>query len=271
MALKVGDQAPDFELRSHRGGTVKLSDFRGKRQVVVTSIPYTVNKATLIEQIAAQILERKLPQVVDVRDESTTDVRIVLELKTDAEPEVAMAAVRVLERAGMDVEIPHRPLCCGRPLFDYGMLDTARAWLGDVIDALRPALDAGMPVVGLEPSCVAVFRDEVLNLFPDAPDFRRLAQQTCTFAEFLDRHTHKTGSGDRAGEEMGLVQGHRLPPGSRIDEGRSDVEMWPGAFRGRIVRCPVIGHDLIEPRTPIAANELICVIIRHDFNGVSIP
>jgi len=64
---------------------------RGKRQVVVTSIPYTVNKATLIEQIAAQILERKLPQVIDVRDESTTDVRIVLELKAEAEPEVAMA------------------------------------------------------------------------------------------------------------------------------------------------------------------------------------
>jgi DNA gyrase subunit A len=73
-------------------GQYKVEDLpRGKRQVVVTSIPYTVNKATLIEQIAAQILERKLPQVVDVRDESTTDVRIVLELKTESEPEVAMA------------------------------------------------------------------------------------------------------------------------------------------------------------------------------------
>src|SRR5690606_29940493 len=64
---------------------------RGKRQVVVTSVPYTVNKASVIEQIASLIIERKLPQVVDVRDESTTDVRIVLELKSDAEPEVAMA------------------------------------------------------------------------------------------------------------------------------------------------------------------------------------
>jgi DNA gyrase subunit A len=73
-------------------GQYKVEDLpRGKRQVVVTSIPYTVNKASLIEQFAAQILERKLPQVVDVRDESTTDVRIVLELKSDAEPDVAMA------------------------------------------------------------------------------------------------------------------------------------------------------------------------------------
>ena len=64
---------------------------RGKRQILITSIPYTVNKASLIEQIATQITERKLPQVLDVRDESTTEVRVVLELKADAEPEVAMA------------------------------------------------------------------------------------------------------------------------------------------------------------------------------------
>jgi DNA gyrase subunit A len=64
---------------------------RGKRQIVVTSIPYAVNKAELIEEIAAQVVSRKLPQVVDVRDESTDDVRIVLELKADASPDVAMA------------------------------------------------------------------------------------------------------------------------------------------------------------------------------------
>jgi len=64
---------------------------RGKRQIVVTSIPYSVNKAELVEEIAAEIVSRKLPQVVDVRDESTTDVRIVLELKSDAAPATAMA------------------------------------------------------------------------------------------------------------------------------------------------------------------------------------
>src|SRR5262245_17200758 len=64
---------------------------RGRQQVVVTSVPYAVNKAELVEQIAQQILSRKLPQVVDVRDESTDDVRVVLELKSDVKPEVAMA------------------------------------------------------------------------------------------------------------------------------------------------------------------------------------
>jgi len=64
---------------------------RGRRQIVVTSIPYTVNKAELVEQIAEEILSRRLPQVIDVRDESTADVRIVLELKAEAAPETAMA------------------------------------------------------------------------------------------------------------------------------------------------------------------------------------
>ena len=64
---------------------------RGKRSVVVTSIPYAVNKSTLVERIAGLIVDRKLPQLVDVRDESTDDVRIVLELASGADPEVAMA------------------------------------------------------------------------------------------------------------------------------------------------------------------------------------
>src|SRR5262249_36921094 len=64
---------------------------RGKRQIVVTSIPYAVNKAELVEAIAQEIVSRKLPQIIDVRDESTTDIRIVMELKQDAAPETAMA------------------------------------------------------------------------------------------------------------------------------------------------------------------------------------
>ena len=64
---------------------------RGKRQIVVTSVPYAVNKAALVEAIAEHVVARRLPQLVDVRDESTDDVRIVLELKSDGSPELAMA------------------------------------------------------------------------------------------------------------------------------------------------------------------------------------
>jgi len=66
---------------------------RGRRQIVLTSVPYMVNKAELVEHIGAEVMARKLPLVLDVRDESTDDVRVVLELKPEAEPEPVMAYV----------------------------------------------------------------------------------------------------------------------------------------------------------------------------------
>ena len=103
-------------------------------------------------------------------------------------PGTARAAVRVLEAAGYHVVVPHRPLCCGRPLYDYGMLDTAKELLRDVLDAMRPHLRAGLNVVGLEPSCVSVFRDELLELFPNDEDAKRLATHTLSLGGFLARH-----------------------------------------------------------------------------------
>ncbi|MFL6234415.1 MAG: FAD-binding and (Fe-S)-binding domain-containing protein [Thermoanaerobaculia bacterium] len=102
-------------------------------------------------------------------------------------PEIAEAAVRVLEAAGHRVAIPRRVLCCGRPLYDFGMLDLARRQLRRILEALRPEIAAGLPLVGLEPSCVAVFRDELVNLFPEDETARRLSSQTFTLAEFLVR------------------------------------------------------------------------------------
>jgi FAD/FMN-containing dehydrogenase/Fe-S oxidoreductase len=102
-------------------------------------------------------------------------------------PETAIAATRVLERAGFEVAIPDRPVCCGRPLYDYGMLDTARAWLQDTIAALGPELEAGTSIVVLEPSCAAVFRDELGELMPGDEQAKRLAGQVCLLSEFLNR------------------------------------------------------------------------------------
>ncbi|MGH7575804.1 MAG: FAD-binding and (Fe-S)-binding domain-containing protein, partial [Longimicrobiales bacterium] len=80
-------------------------------------------------------------------------------------PQTLAAAVEVLEAVGCDVEVPGPSLCCGRPLYDFGMLDTAKRRLREIIDALRPDIEAGTPLIGLEPSCVAVFRDELVDLF----------------------------------------------------------------------------------------------------------
>jgi Fe-S oxidoreductase len=102
-------------------------------------------------------------------------------------PQVARAATEVLEWAGYRVVLPDGPVCCGRPLYDYGMLDRAERQLRRTLRALRPALDAGLPIVGIEPSCLAVFRDELRNLMPNDPAARKLSQQSLLLSELLDR------------------------------------------------------------------------------------
>ncbi len=102
-------------------------------------------------------------------------------------PDTAKAAVDVLEAAGFRVEVPERSLCCGRPLYDWGMLDTAKRLLREILEELRPQIAAGVPVVVLEPSCLAVFRDELVNLYPHDHDAVRLSQQSYLLSEFLEK------------------------------------------------------------------------------------
>lgn len=102
-------------------------------------------------------------------------------------PETAQAAVEVLEAAGYQVTVPEQSLCCGRPLYDYGFLDLAEKLLREILDTLGPQIEAGIPVIGLEPSCAAVFRDELKNLFPHDADAKRLASQTFLLSEFLEK------------------------------------------------------------------------------------
>jgi FAD/FMN-containing dehydrogenase/Fe-S oxidoreductase len=104
-------------------------------------------------------------------------------------PSTAKAAVEVLESAGYRVLLPQANLCCGRPLYDFGMLDRAEALLLEILDELAPEIEAGIPIVGLEPSCVAVFRDELLNLFPHDDRAQKLASQTFLLSEFLERNS----------------------------------------------------------------------------------
>ena len=101
------------------------------------------------------------------------------------QPGSAAAAVEVLEALGFKVTIPQQHLCCGRPLYDFGMLDAARAQLRQILDALADDIRAGVPVVGLEPACLSVFRDELLNFFPDDALARRFSRQVHLFSDFL--------------------------------------------------------------------------------------
>lgn len=106
-------------------------------------------------------------------------------------PEVAQAAVEVLEHAGFHVIIPHQHLCCGRPLFHWGMLDQARRQFHAILAALRLPILEGIPLVGLEPSCLAAFRDELINLLPDVDLARKLSGQSWLLSEFLDKHGYE--------------------------------------------------------------------------------
>ncbi|WP_114811030.1 FAD-binding and (Fe-S)-binding domain-containing protein [Paraburkholderia kururiensis] len=102
-------------------------------------------------------------------------------------PEVATSAANVLTQLGYEVVLPRKRLCCGRPLYDYGLLDEARALLRNVVDELSEDIRAGVPVVGLEPGCLSVFKDELLKQLPHDVTAKRLAQQTFLFSDFVAR------------------------------------------------------------------------------------
>ncbi|MGD0797978.1 MAG: FAD-binding and (Fe-S)-binding domain-containing protein [Acidobacteriaceae bacterium] len=102
-------------------------------------------------------------------------------------PQALTSAAKLLAATGSSVQIPLRPLCCGRPLYDFGFLDQARNYLRRILNELVPQIDAGIPVVMLEPSCASVFTDELLNLFPKNERALRLSRQTVLLSEHLAR------------------------------------------------------------------------------------
>lgn len=121
-------------------------------------------------------------------------------------PDTARAALEVLEAAGFEVRVPQGFVCCGRPLYDYGMLDLAKAMLQHTLTRFREEIRAGVPFVVLEPSCAAVFRDELINLFPENEDAKRLNEQTFLLSELLEKKAPEFELPKLRGRA--LVQGH---------------------------------------------------------------
>jgi len=87
--------------------------------------------------------------------------------------------------------VPSGFVCCGRPLYDFGMLTAARKRLEHSMDVLARAIADGIPVVGLEPACVSTFRDELLNFFPRDERAKRLSKQVFLLPEFLDQQSNR--------------------------------------------------------------------------------
>jgi FAD/FMN-containing dehydrogenase/Fe-S oxidoreductase len=126
-------------------------------------------------------------------------------------PQALVAAEALLIEAGFRVEVPRGHLCCGRPLYDFGFLTAARSYLTSVLDRMAPQIDSGLPFLFLEPSCASVFRDELLEFFPNDERAQRLSRQAWLVADFLAAHApgfaSKVLSGRLSGTRI-LVHGH---------------------------------------------------------------
>ncbi len=164
---------------------------------IVNAVTSSALTAPALKWIAGVAPQRELPAFAEQTFQSwikqhpatpSSGERVLLWADTWSnhfQPQVAIAALQVLQDAGFDVLVPQHHLCCGRPLYDYGMLETARRYLASMLEELRPLIREGVTVVGLEPSCISVIRDELVNLMPHDEDARRLAAQTLTLAEVL--------------------------------------------------------------------------------------
>ncbi len=120
--------------------------------------------------------------------------------------ETAIAAHKVLVQAGFRVQIIQKHVCCGRPLYDFGLLDSARTYLLDALTQLEPYLAADTPIVMLEPSCATVFRDEATNLLPNDHRAHKVRANTYLLSEFLVKKAPHYQPPARTGSFV--VQGH---------------------------------------------------------------
>ena len=121
-------------------------------------------------------------------------------------PQTALAAVRLLEAAGYAVVIPDAPLCCGRPLYDWGYLDKAKALWEKTFETLRDTIADGTPIIGLEPACTSAFMDELPRLFPKRKEAARLSKQVVHFSDFVNRNLDRFPKPRQGGRA--LVQAH---------------------------------------------------------------
>lgn len=155
--------------------------------------------AALAKRVAGIAPERDLPRFAaktfrqrfmprDKPGAGTPRPKVLLWVDTFSDhihPGVAQAAVKVLEYAGFEVVLPRKRLCCGRPLYDFGLLDEAKSRLLEILDVLEAEIEAGIPVVGLEPGCLSVFKDELLKLHPQHRLAGLLSEGTFLLPDFL--------------------------------------------------------------------------------------
>ncbi len=168
------------------------------------------------------------------RDSSEATVVVWPDTFTDAfRPWIADDLVAVLEAVGERVAVPSTWACCGRPLYDAGLLGLARRALATLVGVLDPWTSRGIPVVVPEPSCLAAFRDELPALLPDDPRAARLASLSRSPAEHLIRSPGFTASVARA------------PTTAALASDSPDIVVHPHCH-GRAVGTPPADREVLE-------------------------
>jgi Fe-S oxidoreductase len=201
----------------------KLARWGSKAPDLTNSILTGSLTGPLIKSIIGIAPQRELPRLAprpyarsrasrlsDVSGRETTSRQVVLWPDTwnnYYRPQTLAAADALLSQSGFQVEGPKGHICCGRPLYDFGLLGAARKYLAKVLDRMAPQIGAGMPFIFLEPSCASVFKDELQELFPRDMRAKLLKDQVWLLADFLAEHAPQCGSGGLVGRNI-LVHGH---------------------------------------------------------------
>lgn len=188
----------------------------------VLSSPIT---SPLIKHIVGVAKERKMPQLARKSykaargaDETSNIPRAAKQIGQAVvlwadtwnnyyHPQTLAAAERVLTQAGFRVKPTRGHICCGRALYDFGLLDTARSYLANVFDRVAPEIEAGLPFIFLEPSCASVFKDEALELFPDDERAQKLSKQVWLLADWLAANAPDWVNGRLEGAQV-ILHGH---------------------------------------------------------------
>ena len=176
----------------------------------------------LVKRIAGVAQQRQLPRLAakSYQKSRTTSTNLV---QKAAPPQVVLlwpdtwnnyyhpqslsAAEAVLTQAGFQVEVPRGHICCGRPLYDFGLLGAARSYLSRVLDRMAPQIEAGLPFIFLEPSCASVFKDELPELFPNDHRAKLLSGQIWLFADWLAERAPEYTANRLQGAHI-LIHGH---------------------------------------------------------------
>ena len=207
----------------------KLARWGSRAPALTNAILNGPLTSPLIKRIAGIAEQRRLPQLApkpfvksltmgapgpshlgtgDAADSTRTSVLLWPDTWNNYyHPQSLAAAESLLTEAGFHVEIPKGHVCCGRPLYDFGLLTQARAYLADVLHLMAPHIDSGLPFVFLEPSCASVFKDELPELFPDDPRAAKLRNSVWLLADFLAAKAPAFSPTRLAGKQI-LIHGH---------------------------------------------------------------